>query len=311
MGYDAISGLGTLLFGNDASKVFGSKPVVPTLPSLSDAQKTAINANTTSFSDIAKLATATNTLNQDQLNALIDKTLGPGVREQFQQNLASQARGEIPQDVQNAIFRGNAERTAGGNAFGGGGFGRNLNARDLGLTSLQITNNAMSSAESWLSKAQAPMFDATSMFITPMQQNAANLDQFNRNLLAAKVAAAPDPAARGVFDSNMALAGMILGVYSGGAGYKGTYDPNAGNSGFTAANGGGGGGMYTPQSFNNGGGSSMPGTSSGSGYAPMGIPENSNGSYQFNTSYGGLAGGFQNDSGGGGGGLGGLAAMFI
>ena len=168
----------------DAKKVYGSKPVIPELPTLESAQKTAVGANAASFADIAKLATGVNAFNQDQLNALIDRTLGPGVRQSIQDNLAAQARGEIPRDVQDAIYRGTAERSAGGNAFGGGGFSRNITARDLGLTSLDITNKALSSAESWLASAKAPTFDVTSMFITPMQQSAANTDQFNRNLLA-------------------------------------------------------------------------------------------------------------------------------
>ena len=241
----------------DAKKVYGSKPVIPELPTLESAQKTAVGANAANFADIAKLATGVNTFNQDQLNALIDRTLGPGVRQSIQDNLAAQARGEIPRDVQDAIYRGTAERSAGGNAFGGGGFSRNITARDLGLTSLDITNKALSSAESWLASAKAPTFDVTSMFITPMQQSAANTDQFNRNLLAAKTVAAPDPVERGQFDSSMALTGMVLGIYSGGAGYQGTYKPD------TSSPGAGGGGnannsFYLPQNFggayNQGGG---------------------------------------------------------
>ena len=268
------------IFGS-AKDLFGSKPVIPTLPTLGEAQKTAISSNQANLGDIAKLATGVNTLNQDQLNLLIDRTLGPGVRQQVQANLASQLKGEIPQDVQSAIYRGVAERSAGSNAFGGGassGFDRNITARDLGLTSLDITNKALSSAESWLSKAQAPAFDATAMFISPAQQNAANQDQFNRNLLAAKVAAAPDPATRGSFDAFMSVLGEVLSVYSGGAGYKNTYNPDSvyggGGGGGPGPGGGGGGGMYIPQTnyYN--------------------TPPN------------------QGVDGGGGGGLGGLAAMF-
>jgi len=266
MAYNALSGAGTLFFGSEADKVFGKKPTVPKLPSLTEAQKTAVTANQTNFADIAKLATSTNTFNQDQLNALIDRTLGPGAREQIQQNLSSQLRGEVPEDVRNQIYRSNAERSAGTNAFGGSdsGYRKNIDARDLGLTSLQITNNALSSAEQWLQGAKAPTFDVTSMFITPAQQNAANTDQFNRNLLANKIQAAPDPGARGVFDSNMALMGMVLSAYGGGGGgYQGTYRPDQTgltpqqappsgnmyiNQGFGAASGGMTGGFNSPYS---------------------------------------------------------------
>ncbi len=250
MPYNFLSGAGTLFLGSQADKVFGKKPTVPKLPTLTEAQKTAVAGNNANFQDIAKLATSTNQFNQDQLNALIDRTLGPGAREQIQQNLQSQLRGEIPLDVRNAIYRGNAERSAGGNAFGGSesGYRKNLDARDLGLTSLQITNNALSSAEQWLQGAKAPTFDVTSMFITPAQQNAANTDQFNRDLLAAKISAAPDPGARGVFDSNMALMGMVLSAYGGGSGgYQGTYRPE--QTGLTPQQAPASGNMYINQGF--------------------------------------------------------------
>lgn len=190
------TGLGALIgLGLGA---YGKKPKVPELKPISpDATQAAtVAGNAANFGDIAKLAASVNTFNQDQLNALIDRAL-PGARQQIQQTLSSQLRGEIPQDVQNAIFRGTAERTAAGNAFGGGGFTRNVTARDLGLTSLDITNKALSSAESWLSKATAPTFDVTSMFFTPQQRLAFEQQQqgaqFSRDVMAAGVAAAPDP----------------------------------------------------------------------------------------------------------------------
>lgn len=192
-GIGALIGLGL--------NAYGKKPTVPTLTPINPnaTQKETVAGNQANFADIAKLAAGVNTFNQDQLNALIDRVL-PGARQQIQQTLSSQLRGEIPQDVQNAIFRGTAERTAAGNAFGGGGnagFVRNINARDLGLTSLDITNKALSSAESWLSKATAPTFDVTSMFFTPQQrlaqENLQQQRQFERDVMAAGVAAAPDP----------------------------------------------------------------------------------------------------------------------
>lgn len=216
-------------FQGSGKSVYGSKVKVPTLPTLESAQKKAVSANTTNFADISKLAASTNTLNQEQLNRLIDMTLGPGVREQFQKNIASQARGEIPDDIASSAARRIAERTAGGNAFGGsfgrGSFTNHVTARDLDLTSLQISTNALSSAESWLNQAKAPMFDATRMFIDPAMQRNADIDQYNRDLMQAKIDAAPDPVARGNFDSNMAIIGMALSAYGGGPGYQGTYRP--------------------------------------------------------------------------------------
>lgn len=241
------TGLGALV--GLALGSYGRKPTVPDFPTVSAdaAQKAAVAGNTANFGDIAKLAASVNTFNQDQLNALIDRAL-PGARQQIQSNIASQLKGEIPQDVQNAIFRGVAERTASGNAFGGGGFTRNVTARDLGLTSLQLTNNALSSAESWLSKATAPQFDVSSMFFSPQQRlaqenlNAAN--QYQNALLKAGVAAAPDPGmaalAQGI-DSDFArvenaalsFGGMAAG---GGFGGGGGLGGSGGGGGFTLQN---------------------------------------------------------------------------
>lgn len=213
---------------------YGKKPEVPSLATISPGatQKATVGGNIASFADIARLATSVNTFNQDQLNALIDRALGPGARAQIQETLGSQLRGEIPLDVQRAMYRGNAERNAGRNAFGGN-FNANIDARSLGLLSLDITNKALSSAESWISRAVAPQFDVTSMFFTPQQRLAFEQQQqgmqFQRDLLAAGVKAAPDPGMAALaqgFDQEMArtenaimsMGGKMMGGGLGGGG---------------------------------------------------------------------------------------------
>lgn len=236
---------GALIGG--AIGAFGKKPTVPELKPISpDAtQKATVAGNAASFADIAALATRVNTFNQDQLNALIDRAL-PGARQQIQETLASQLRGEIPKDVQSAIFRGVAERSAAGNAFGGGGFTRNITARDLGLTSLDITNKALASAESWLQRATAPQFDVTSMFFTPQQrlaqENLQQERQYQHDLLKAGIDAAPDPATAALgkeidrfFNTAASYGMMAAGSASGGGGGMGGLAGGAG--------GGGGGGL--------------------------------------------------------------------
>jgi hypothetical protein len=233
---------GALIGG--AIGAFGKKPVVPDLKPIdvNATQKQTVAGNAASFADIAKLATQVNTFNQDQLDALIDRALGPGVRQQIQGTITSQLRGEIPDDVQRAIQRGVAERTASGNAFGGGGFSRNITARDLGLTSLQLTQQGLSSAESWLSRATAPQFDVTSMFFTPQQRLAFEQQQqsaqFQRDVMAAGVEAAPDPATAALgqeidrFFNTAASAGMMMagggmGGLAGGGGSAGNASQQA------------------------------------------------------------------------------------
>lgn len=228
------------------SDLFGKKPKIPSIQSLDTAQTKAVGSNITSFADIAQLATQVNTFNQEQLETMMERTL-PGISDKVQGIISSQLRGEIPDDVRRSIVQGNSERYAG--VFGGSQFARSDEARQLGLTSLGIINQGLSSAESWLAGAKAPNFDVTSMFITPQQQYASQVNQFERDLLAAKVKAAPDPGVRGMFDTGMQVLGMALSAYGGGAGYTGTYNPaqataGSGFGGAGSANTNGPGGFY-------------------------------------------------------------------
>lgn len=237
-----------LFSGGSGKDIYGSKPKIPTLETLEESQKTAVKANVASFADIAKLAVTTDEFNQTQLEALLDRTL-PGARETIRENIVSRLKGEIPEDVRQAIARGNSERFAG--VFAGSNFARSREAKQLGLTSLDLIDSGLSSAESWLAYAKAPTFDVTSMFITPAMQQVAAGSQFERNLLEAKVQAAPDPVARGRFDTTMALVGMALSAYGGGSGYQGTYNQN---QVFQGGPGGGGGQWQPPASTQGQGG---------------------------------------------------------
>lgn len=259
------TGLGALIgLGLGA---YGSKPTVPNLTPIDPNQIQAQTAqgNLANFGDISKLATATNTFNQDQLNALIDKVL-PGARDQIASNIGSQLRGELPADVQSAVQRSsNAQAFAGG--FGGSNFGRNMTARDLGLTSLNLIQQGLSSAESWLQQAKAPMMDASSMFFTPQQRlgfaQQQQSMQFQRDLMAAGVAAAPDPSMAALaqgFDSDfsklenaaLSFGGMSMGggtSMAGLGGFSGNSGGMYGNMGFgTPVNFGG----YGNSQFNQG-----------------------------------------------------------
>lgn len=244
---------------------FGKKPKAPELEKIDPnaVQAQTVAGNQANFADIAKLAAGVNTFSQDQLNSLIDKTLGVGVREQIQSNLASQLKGEIPQDVQNAIFRGVAARSAATNAFGGGGFTRNVTARDLGLTSLDITNKALSSAESWLASAKAPTFDVTSMFFTPQQRLAFSQQQqglqYQNDLLKAGLKAAPDPGmaalAQGI-DSDLARtenAALSFAGMGAGGGFNAVPSGGLGSGGTSMFTGGGGLGGAASTPYNLGG----------------------------------------------------------
>lgn len=157
-------------------------------------QLAAIKANQTALPGAQTLSGGVNAFNQQQLEKMYATAL-PGydrIKEQVAGNISSMTKGELPDDVLNEVYRrGASQATAGG--FGGSGMGRNLVARDLGLTSLDLMGRGQDSAQKWLSTSVAPQMDVTSMFITPMQRigvRASERDtQFNRDWMSSQVSA--------------------------------------------------------------------------------------------------------------------------
>lgn len=229
----------------------GDKPVIPQFQPIDTTkeQGTAIAGNLQNLPAAQRLGSQVNAFNQAELEKMLSSVIPDfkAIMAQGSSDLASQLRGEIPKDVQNQIKMSTAERsTAGG--FGGSTAAGNLTARDLGLTSLSIMNNAMDSATRWMAGARAnataPTFDVTSMFLTPQQRvTQATYDRdkkFERDLLAAGVAASPDPV----------MAGAGMGAIAG-ASQSGSFAPlwrqtssGGGGGGYNLGGGGGTGGMY-------------------------------------------------------------------
>lgn len=186
---------GALIGG--AIGAYGKKPKVPKWEDIDPGkvQLDTIKGNVASLADVAKLAAGVDTFNQDQLEKLIDRVL-PGAREQIESNIGAQLRGELPEGVLKQLQRTNAERSVGALAQGSQfALGRELGSQ-LGM-SLALTQQGLSSAESWLARASAPSFDVTTMFFTPQQRLAFQQQQqaskFQRDMIAAGVKAAPDP----------------------------------------------------------------------------------------------------------------------
>lgn len=182
----------------------------------------------------------------DFLRSERSKTLAgiPGLEDienQSVANLKSWLAGELPGDVQSAIQRGsNATAYAGG--YGGSGMGRNLTARDLGLTSLQLQQSAMPLARAYTgqeaSMREVPEFNPASMFINPMQAGQFNAQQaaqqWNRDWLNNRVAAQPEPWQQTLMSDVNSLDAMLgtgVGTVGGAA------------AGAAASGAGGGGGM--------------------------------------------------------------------
>lgn len=136
-------------------------------------QRRAVGGNIDVLPSAQSLARDVNTFNQEEIQRMLEMAM-PGyskLRDRGTQTITDFVSGRIPEDVSRAIqTRGAARATYGG--FGGSGMSRNLTARDLGLTSLDLMGKGLSSAERWIqmSRTLAPTFDVTSMFLSPTFQ---------------------------------------------------------------------------------------------------------------------------------------------
>ena len=131
-------------------------------------QSTAISGNLTSFGRASELASRVNTFNASEMQRMNELAM-PGyakMQAKGTANIMDWMAGRIPGDVSNAVQTNAAGRSVAG-GFGGTGMGRNLQARDLGLTSLDLMTKGMSSAERWMQMNRTPTFDVSSMFVRP------------------------------------------------------------------------------------------------------------------------------------------------
>lgn len=187
-GLDVLSaGLHTTLGGDKKARVPYLKPI-----DIDGEQSAAIAANQSMLPAAQKLAGDVNLFNQSQMEGAFNQAL-PGydrIKQQVADNISALTKGQIPDDVANEIFRRTSSQAYAG-GFGGSGMARNLSARNLGLTSLDLMGQGQDSAQKWLSSTVAPQMDVTSMFISPMQRigvrTAERDTQFNRDWMSSQV----------------------------------------------------------------------------------------------------------------------------
>jgi len=222
LGGAGISAVGSLLGG-----LFGGKkPKVPELKPIDFAaeQKQAIQQNIASLESATDLATKTTAAEQSQLEAQLRRAI-PGYDQLIQQagkNIGSALRGEVSQDVASQLQRSSAGRALSGGYGAGSGVGRNLAARDFGLTSMQIQNQGLAQAQNFIQQQRtfgmAQPFSVSSMFITPSQRIGALQEQqsrmYGRDLTAAQVAAAPSPMAQAAQTAFTNFGGTVGGALS-------------------------------------------------------------------------------------------------
>lgn len=216
-------------------KVFGEKPEVA-------------GYTPTDLGTEAGKAVKSNIANAPDIQALLEKIL-PGYGEIVKtggKNALSMLRGEIPEDVQHSIQRTAAFKSLQG-GYGGSGMSRALVARDIGKTSLDLSESGGNAAQRWLAATQG----SVSPYVVTAPAQAAQTERNNLYDQAVKqfgfnVAAAPDPGAAGIFNLQTALGAMAAsyGTSSALGGQKagGASSVGGGNSG--GGRGGGDAGAY-------------------------------------------------------------------
>jgi hypothetical protein len=211
-------------------------PYVPVDPTQS--QTAAIAGNIQNLPAAQQIAGGVNVFNQQQILQMLRGAI-PGYEQMMGkggENINALLRGELPKDVQEQIQNlGAARGLAGGLA---GQIGRSATLRDLGLTSLQDTQQGLDSAMRWITMAKqtatAPLYDASSMFLSPSQRLGVDLTQqqqaYQVALMKAQVAAQPDPTQAALSNWFTQVGGGLMGL---GA-----------ESLLSQGDGGGGGGFY-------------------------------------------------------------------
>lgn len=205
----------------------GSKVRVPEFREVNAnaEQRKALQGNLASFDEAARLAEATNSFNQEELRRL-NRTNIPRFDEiqgLSADVVASLLRGELPSDVRAQISRTSAARALAG-GYAGSGLARNLEARDIGRTSLDLTLRGLDASRQYLATqatiARPQPFDVSTMFLEPAaaistaQSNSQGA--FSSGVLAARANAAPDP-------TSAFLGGLLsdVGGFALGGGFSG------------------------------------------------------------------------------------------
>ena len=219
LGGAAIVGGSSLLGGLLSA---GKKVKVPELKPIDfeGEQKKAISQNIASLQSATELAQKTTAAEQSQLEQQLRRAI-PGYDQLISQagtNIGAALRGEVSQDVQSQLQRSAAGRALGGGFGGGTGMGRNLSARDFGLTSMQIQNQGLNQAQNFIQQQRTfgmvQPFSVSSMFVTPgqrigfMQQQQSA--QYGRDFASAQANAMADPRLAAV-GSAISQAGGLYG----------------------------------------------------------------------------------------------------
>lgn len=241
-------------FGADIfAQMVSGKPKIPKLKPI-DAQTEqtkAIAGNAASLPALMEQGGRINEFTAGEINRMAE-LLSPGygaLRDRVVANFNDQISGNIPRDVSMQVQRNSAVKSLYG-GFSGSGMAKNLTSRDLGLTSMDITQKGLDSAQRWMMAVRSgtPMFDVTSAFVSPglqIQTSFAEREaQFQRQYIS-NLNDWEHSFGKAVGDDIKATAQFFIGVLSSymGGGMGGGGAPSGGG-------GGGSSGMSSQQTAN-------------------------------------------------------------
>ncbi len=160
-----------------AGSLMKKKPKIPTYKKVNQTQEqeAGIAANLASFEKAKQLADQTTAADQDRLESVLSRTM-PNYKDMLSgagsavQNMIS---GKLATEDQAMYMRQSAER-GGTLGISGSGAGRNLTARDLGLSSLQMTQAGLGAFSQLSSNVRQnytvnPM-STSAMYVSPSQR---------------------------------------------------------------------------------------------------------------------------------------------
>ena len=162
----------------------GGRPETTTLAPISaqGEQQRAITGNISALPSIENLASQYNQFNVDQTNRML------GASDPYANQIATNlsrtrldwSRGILGKDVADQVQNLTASRAVSG-GFGGSGMQDATLARNFGLTSMGLQQQAQTSEQSWLQSANSiygpGQFNTASMMFTPQNQVAFATDQ--------------------------------------------------------------------------------------------------------------------------------------
>ena len=227
--------------------VFGSKPKLPVFKPLNIDEEVAktISANQSNLAAAGKLSGDAAAVDTDNALANLEQ-FAPGSQDLIKGmvgNIQSGLSGELPDDVQRFISD-KANASGFGQGFGGSGIGRNIGLRDLGLTSLQRSDQAISQSGQALqlfnNLAPRPQGVGAS-FLSPGQRiGALQSDRnakFQADTQAAMAKAQADPVISGLVKGAFgaltgAVGGSLLGAATSAIG--GAFNPGGAGGGTPA-----------------------------------------------------------------------------